>query len=84
MSPALNILLRLNCACNSQEEEGEEDKAEREENNIKVKYRYESRCMSREALMTALLCLTPPCVQLLCFIDSAVPSPASTQGNSHL
>ena len=78
MSPALYILLRLNCACNSQEEEGEEDEAENEENNIKVRYRYESRCMSREVLMTALLCLTPAFVQLLCFIDSAVPSPGST------
>ena len=73
MSPALYILLRLNRASNSQEE-GEEDKAENEENNITVKCRYESRCVSREALMTALL--TPPFVQL-CFIDSVV-SPVSS------
>ena len=60
-SPALSILLRPNCACAWQEEEGEEDEGDNEENNVKNKHKYESRCVSREAvLMTALLCLTTP------------------------
>ena len=76
-SPALYILLRLNSACNSQKEEDEEDRGEKKEYNIID----ENRCPTREALMTVLLCLTPPLptlksiVQLLCFIHSAAPSP---------
>ena len=84
-SPALWSLLRINGTCNSQEDEAEEDKAENEENNIKVKFRYESRCVSREALMTVLLCLTPPpfskpFVLLVSFIHCAVPSPVPPYG----
>ena len=53
-SPGLKIMLELNGACSSQEEEEEEAKREKKENNIKYSCRYESRCMSREAIMSVL------------------------------
>ena len=60
-SPGLCMLFDVNDACSSQkeEEEEEEDKGENKEENSNT-IEYENSCMSKDALMAALVSLTTP------------------------